>query len=153
MKFSVAAAAAVFAGVASASYANVTTVTLPCEITTTEVVTAYTTYCPESTTIVENSKTITVTAPGTVTITNCPCTRESVITTSTVTTVPVISGTPVIPTTVITPSSSAPVSTKSVTSSPVANVTTTSTVAQGGAAKLGFSGAAAGVLAAAVYFL
>jgi len=41
---------------------------------TTEVVTDYTTYCPEATTIPVNNMTYTVTAPTTLTITNCPCT-------------------------------------------------------------------------------
>lgn len=157
MKFTV-AAIATFVGVASAGYANVTTVTIPCEITTSEVVTAYTTYCPEPTTIVEKNKTYTITKPGTVTITDCPCTRTKVETTVTVTTCPVISGTPVLPST-IKPVTSAPVATTSgaaKTTTPVVvptNGTATTTVAQGGAAKVGLSGAVAGALAAAVYFL
>lgn len=40
----------------------------------TEVVTAFTTYCPEPTEIVTNSKTYTVTGATTLTITDCPCT-------------------------------------------------------------------------------
>lgn len=45
---------------------------------TTEVVTAYTTYCPEPTTITDGDNTITITEPTTVTITHCPggCTIE-----------------------------------------------------------------------------
>ncbi|PKS07611.1 hypothetical protein jhhlp_006217 [Lomentospora prolificans] len=39
---------------------------------TTEVVTAYTTYCPEATTITDGDNTITVTEPTTLTITHCP---------------------------------------------------------------------------------
>ncbi|OAA55639.1 hypothetical protein ISF_07744 [Cordyceps fumosorosea ARSEF 2679] len=41
---------------------------------TTEVVTAYTTYCPAPTTVVVNNKTHTVTEATTLTITDCPCT-------------------------------------------------------------------------------
>ncbi|KAL9602101.1 MAG: hypothetical protein Q9219_002097 [cf. Caloplaca sp. 3 TL-2023] len=41
---------------------------------TTEVVTAYTTYCPASTQITHGGQTYTVTEATTLTITNCPCT-------------------------------------------------------------------------------
>ncbi|CAI4061465.1 hypothetical protein SUVZ_05G2190 [Saccharomyces uvarum] len=41
-----------------------------------EVVSEFTTYCPEPTTFVTNNATYTVTAPTTLTITNCPCTIE-----------------------------------------------------------------------------
>jgi hypothetical protein len=41
---------------------------------TTEVVQSYTTYCPYATDIVHGNKTIHVTEPGTVTVTDCPCT-------------------------------------------------------------------------------
>jgi hypothetical protein len=43
-------------------------------VTTTTVVTAYTTYCPGPTHIVHNNKTITVTGATTLTVTDCPCT-------------------------------------------------------------------------------
>ncbi|KAL3233691.1 hypothetical protein RNJ44_03731 [Nakaseomyces bracarensis] len=43
-------------------------------VTDVEVVTAYTTYCPEPTEIIHGNKTITVTAPTTLTVTDCPCT-------------------------------------------------------------------------------
>ncbi|KAL2062585.1 hypothetical protein VTL71DRAFT_5657 [Oculimacula yallundae] len=46
----------------------------PVWVTTTEVVKSYTTYCPVPTTIVQNSKTYTVTKATTLTITDCPCT-------------------------------------------------------------------------------
>ncbi|CAI4215175.1 unnamed protein product [Parascedosporium putredinis] len=52
---------------------------------TTEVVTAYTTYCPEATTITDGDNTITITEPTVVTITHCPggCTiKKPVVTTS-----------------------------------------------------------------------
>lgn len=54
---------------------------------TTEVVTAYTTYCPEATTITDGDNTITITEPTVVTITHCPggCTiKKPVVTTSAV---------------------------------------------------------------------
>ncbi|KAG0649141.1 Clock-controlled 6 [Hyphodiscus hymeniophilus] len=41
---------------------------------TTDVVTAYTTFCPEATTITHGTWTYTATASETVTVTNCPCT-------------------------------------------------------------------------------
>lgn len=156
MKFSIAAVAA-SAGVASAAvastpagFANLTTITVPKFITSTTVVNEYVTYCPEPTTITEGNKTIIVTKPGTITVTDCPCTRTTVSTTSTVTTCPVsdITKTPV-PTvplpTPLPPSSKAP----NVTVPPI----TIAPPAQGGAAAIGVSGALAGVVAAAAYFL
>jgi len=49
----------------------------------TDVVTSYTTYCPEATTIVQGSKTWTVTEATTLTITDCPCTITKPVYTST----------------------------------------------------------------------
>ena len=165
MKFSVAAVAA-FAGAASAGFVNVTTVTIPYEITSTSVVESYVTYCPEATTITEGNQTIVVTEPGTITVTNCPCTRTSTKKTVTVTTCPVSNGTPVLPSTIAPvttqpaetkPVESKPVESKPVVSTkiaPVANVTTgLPPVSQGGANAIGVSGALAGVVAAAAYFL
>lgn len=63
MKFSVAALVAATGVVA---HSNVTV--------TTEVVDVYTTYCPEATQITHGTKTWTVTAPTTLTISECPCT-------------------------------------------------------------------------------
>ncbi|KAJ4124945.1 hypothetical protein NW768_009286 [Fusarium equiseti] len=74
MKF---AAALAFAAGVAAHAKNVTY--------TTEVVTAYTTYCPGPTEIVHGDKTYTVTEATTLTITDCPCTvTKPVITTSAV---------------------------------------------------------------------
>ncbi|CAK7205050.1 hypothetical protein SEUCBS139899_007814 [Sporothrix eucalyptigena] len=56
-----------FAAVAAAGAADVTT---------TIIVTDFTTYCPEPTTLVFKNKTITVTSATTLTITDCPCTLE-----------------------------------------------------------------------------
>lgn len=56
------------AGSAVAAFSNSTDTTI------TEVVTAYTTYCPEPTEITQNGKVYTVTEATTLTITDCPCT-------------------------------------------------------------------------------
>jgi hypothetical protein len=47
-------------------------------ITTTKVVSKYTTWCPEPTTVCIGTKTYTVTKPTTLTITDCPCTITEV---------------------------------------------------------------------------
>ncbi|ODQ63589.1 hypothetical protein NADFUDRAFT_53252 [Nadsonia fulvescens var. elongata DSM 6958] len=75
MKFSTVAISAAAVAGASAAYTNVTL----SDVTVTKVVTALTTYCPEPTTLVHGNKTYTVTAPTTLTITDCPCTLTSVI--------------------------------------------------------------------------
>ncbi len=62
------AAPSVFAG----NYSNVTEVYDT--VTAYEVVTEFTTYCPEPTTLTYGTKTITVTGATTLTITDCPCT-------------------------------------------------------------------------------
>ncbi|KAI9842717.1 MAG: hypothetical protein M1838_003015 [Thelocarpon superellum] len=49
---------------------------------TTQVVTSFTTFCPEATTLTHNSVTYTVTEATTLTITNCPCTLTSAVTVS-----------------------------------------------------------------------
>lgn len=72
MRFSIAAAAAALvAGTNAYAYSNGTS-TAPAYVT--EVVTAYTTYCPEPTKITHGGKTYTVTKATTLTITDCPCT-------------------------------------------------------------------------------
>ncbi|KAG7858476.1 hypothetical protein KL939_002598 [Ogataea angusta] len=76
------------ASAAFAAYSNGTVSTITYETTVSEVVTALTTYCPEATSIVTNGVTYTVTGATTLTITDCPCTKEEVITTTTVTTIP-----------------------------------------------------------------
>lgn len=53
---------------------------------TTQVVTAYTTYCPEATEITYGTNTYTVTEPSTLTISDCPCTVSVPVYTSTATT-------------------------------------------------------------------
>ncbi|KAI0464198.1 hypothetical protein LJB42_001802 [Komagataella kurtzmanii] len=131
MQFSVVATLAL-AGSALAAYSNVT---YTYETTITDVVTELTTYCPEPTTFVHKNKTITVTAPTTLTITDCPCTISK--TTKITTDVPPTTHT----TTTHVPSTSTPASTHSV-----------STISHGGAAKAGVAGLA-GVAAAAAYLL
>ncbi|KAI9818326.1 MAG: hypothetical protein M1832_004444 [Thelocarpon impressellum] len=67
MRYSVAAVAALAAG--ASAWSNETH-----PVYTTEVVTAYTTYCPSPTTVVHNKVTYTVKSATTLTITDCPCT-------------------------------------------------------------------------------
>lgn len=75
MKFSAAAVIVAVAGVSAHSNVSYTT----------EVVTAYTTYCPAPTEITHGGKTYTITEATTLTITDCPCTiTKPVITTSAV---------------------------------------------------------------------
>ncbi|KAK8020437.1 hypothetical protein PG990_005575 [Apiospora arundinis] len=65
--------------------ANVTTISSQVVKYTTEVVNQYTTYCPGPTQITYGTKTYTVTAPTTLTISDCPCTiSKPVFTTSAV---------------------------------------------------------------------
>ncbi|KAF5099234.1 hypothetical protein D0Z00_001737 [Geotrichum galactomycetum] len=154
MKLSIVA----LAGVASAAGFNSTTVTVPHTITTTTVVDEYVTYCPEPTIIVESNKTITITKPGTVTITDCPCTRTVTKTTVTVLTKPIetksyqsINSRPVASIPVESKSTETPIATAV---HPTANITTSKPpVSQGGAVTYGASGVLAGVIAAVAYFL
>lgn len=78
MQYSVAAVIALAASTAAAGYTNGTVVY------TTEVHTAYTTVCPASTELTFNGVTYTATASTTLTITNCPCTVVTPVTTSSV---------------------------------------------------------------------
>lgn len=78
MRASLVAGAGLVAAV-SASYNGTT------PVYTTEVVTAYTTYCPEPTSIVHNNMTYTITEATTFTITDCPCTVTAPVIVSTVT--------------------------------------------------------------------
>ncbi|KAK4999106.1 hypothetical protein LTR66_001782 [Elasticomyces elasticus] len=89
MRFQIAAAAAFVAGASAAMNG-----TYP--VYTTEVVTAYTTYCPSPTSIVHGNQTYTVSEATTLTITNCPCTVTKPATSVPAVTSPVVS-TPVVP--------------------------------------------------------
>ena len=68
MRFTAAATVAAMAGAASA--APPSNGTAPVYVT--DVVTAYTTYCPEATIITHKGETYTVSSATTLTITNCP---------------------------------------------------------------------------------
>jgi len=129
MQFSTATLIAVAATAVSAWY-NGTEVT-------TDVVTAYTTYCPEATTITHGSQTYTATASQTLTITNCPCTITKPVVTSSVvapTSSPVYANT------------SAPVSTAKATPSPITASSGNKAFALSGASLAGLLGLAAYIL-------
>ncbi|KAG7905783.1 hypothetical protein KL907_002930 [Ogataea polymorpha] len=123
------------ASAAFAAYSNGTVSTITYETTISEVVTALTTYCPEPTSIVTNGRTYTVTGATTLTITDCPCTKEEVITTTTITTSPVSSA-----------ASSAAASSAAASSAPVIST------AENAGAKVGAAGLAA-VAGAAAFLL
>jgi hypothetical protein len=121
---------AVFAAVALATGASATypagNVTY-----TTEVVTAYETYCPAPTTITYGQSTYTVSEATTLTITDCPCTiSKPVYTTSKASTVPTTA-----PTTyaTVTPPSSKPTTAVPTTYYPTGNSTLTTVKPTGGA--------------------
>jgi len=146
MQFSAVAAIAALAATVSA-WENGTVVY------TTEVFTAYTTFCPASTELTYNGVTYTATESTTLTITNCPCTIVKPVTTSSVvapTSTPVYSNTTVAATTAA--STKTAVGTTSAKSSATA---TPSTISASGANKaFAFSGVSlAGVLGLAAYFL
>jgi hypothetical protein len=67
---------------AAAALAFASTVAAGYNATTTEVVTSFTTYCPEATTLTFGGSTYTVTEATTLTITNCPCTLTKPVYTS-----------------------------------------------------------------------
>jgi len=151
MQFSAVAAIAALAATVSA-WENGTVVY------TTEVFTAYTTFCPASTELTYNGVTYTATESTTLTITNCPCTIVKPVTTSSVV---APSSTPVYAnsTTVATSAPVVPYSTTKTavgTTSVKATATPTpSTIsASSGNKAFAFSGASlAGVLGLAAYFL
>ncbi|KAM0718135.1 hypothetical protein Q7P37_006467 [Cladosporium fusiforme] len=98
MRFTAAVAAATLAGAASASVApHHGNGTAPAYVT--EVVTAYTTYCPEPTEITHAGETYTVSEATTLTITNCPggCTVTKPATSSVVSVCHDCESTPVAP--------------------------------------------------------
>jgi hypothetical protein len=78
MKFTVAAILAAATGAFAHGHYNVST------SYTTEVVTAYTTYCPGPTIITHSDKVYTITSATTLTITDCPCTVVKPVTTSSI---------------------------------------------------------------------
>ena len=72
MRFAAAVAAATMAGFATASVAPAGPMNGTAPAYVTEVVTAYTTFCPEATEITHAGETYTVSSATTLTITNCP---------------------------------------------------------------------------------
>merc|ERR1712230_187808 len=73
MRFTAAVAAAGLAGAAVADHmGNSTMATSASDVYVTDVVTAYTTYCPNPTKITHKGETYTVSEATTLTITNCP---------------------------------------------------------------------------------
>merc|ERR1712072_118669 len=73
MRFTAAVAAAGLAGAATAAHmGNSTMAASASDVYVTDVVTAYTTYCPEPTKITHKGETYTVSEATTLTITNCP---------------------------------------------------------------------------------
>jgi hypothetical protein len=122
---------------------------------TTEVVTAFTTYCPEATTLSFNGQNYTVTESTTLTITNCPCTvSKPVYTTSSVvcttcapTTAPVYSNT-------TSPASTAPTVPLSTGATSASATPTPSTITSNGGKVMAVSGAGlAALLGLAAYVL
>lgn len=84
----------------------------------TTVVTAYTTFCPAPTTVVQGNQTYTATSSQTLTITNCPCTVKYPATTTTVVTSILTTYCPA-PTTITIGTSTYPVTTPGTTTIPV----------------------------------
>ncbi|KAF7505188.1 hypothetical protein GJ744_001178 [Endocarpon pusillum] len=86
MQFSTSAALLAFAAAASAAYDSYSSSSALNNVTyTTQVVTAYTTYCPGPTQITHGTQTYTVTEATTLTISDCPCTVSVPVYTSSVT--------------------------------------------------------------------
>jgi len=72
MRFAAAATVAALAGAASAAPQMPAAYNGTAPVYTTEVVTAYTTFCPEATMLTHMGETYTVSSATTLTITNCP---------------------------------------------------------------------------------
>ncbi|GME86174.1 unnamed protein product [Ambrosiozyma monospora] len=143
----------VFASSALAAYSNCTDSTITYETTVEQVVTAYTTYCPEATEITTNGKTITVTGATTLTITDCPCTIKSTFLTSGVVSSAPATSPATSPATVPVPAASKAVPSKAVVASSSGSaVVPTLSTAEGSAAKVGVAGLAA-IAGVAAYLL
>merc|ERR1712070_883065 len=111
MRFTAAVAAAGLAGAATAAHmGNSTMAASASDVYVTDVVTAYTTYCPEPTKITHKGETYTVSEATTLTITNCPsgCTVTKPASSAVVSSAPVV------------PETTAPVETAPVETTPVA---------------------------------
>merc|ERR1712070_1184645 len=117
MRFTAAVAAAGLAGAATAAHmGNSTMAASASDVYVTDVVTAYTTYCPEPTKITHKGETYTVSEATTLTITNCPggCTVTKPASSAVVSVCSTCSSAPVVPET------TAPVETAPVETTPVA---------------------------------
>lgn len=148
MKFTIIAAAAFVGAVVATGNGT--------EVTVTETVSSYTTYCPLPTTVVENNVTYTVTEPTTLTITNCPCTRIKTYTT--ITTSVCDGGCPGVPTDVVTyPNTTVVVPTGAPISPPANNGSTsvpTPPEFEGAASRATLAGGAlAGIVGLVAYLL
>merc|ERR1712177_186102 len=111
MRFTAAVAAAGLAGAAVADHmGNSTMATSASDVYVTDVVTAYTTYCPNPTKITHKGETYTVSEATTLTITNCPggCTVTKPASSAVVSSAPAF------------PETTAPVETAPVETTPVA---------------------------------
>ncbi|KAH0543809.1 hypothetical protein GP486_008548 [Trichoglossum hirsutum] len=84
MRFSVVAASVLSLAAGASAWSNNTSAADD-DVYVTEVVTAYTTFCPGPTVISHAGETYTITKATTLTITNCPCTITKPIIVSTVT--------------------------------------------------------------------
>merc|ERR1712078_464849 len=110
MRFTAAVAAAGLAGAATAAHmGNSTMAASASDVYVTDVVTAYTTYCPEPTKITHKGETYTVSEATTLTITNCPggCTVTKPASSAVVSSAPAV------------PETTAPVETAPVETTPV----------------------------------
>lgn len=151
MQFSTVAILAAAATTVSAGYgySNASSI-----VYTTDIVTAYTTYCPAATEVTMGESTYTVTEATTLTVTNCPCTIVKPVTTSSVVapTYPVYSNATT-PATTSYSAASTSAGSVGTTSSYVASATPVVPASSGNKA-VAFSGfSLAGVLAIAVYIL
>jgi len=143
MKFTAAAVAAFVAG-ASAHYGSYSNETV---VYTTEVVTAYTTYCPGPTTIAHGTKTYTVTEATTLTITDCPCTVTKPVYSSSVVNCPSSTPAPSVPAgpypNATAPAPAPPVYSSSAVVIPSSPVVSSPPIATGAATKVSAAGLAA----------
>merc|ERR1712232_440352 len=113
MRFTAAVAAAGLAGAATAAHmGNSTMAASASDVYVTDVVTAYTTYCPEPTKITHKGETYTVSEATTLTITNCPggCTVTKPASSAVVSVCSTCSSAPYVPETTA-PAETAPVET------------------------------------------
>jgi hypothetical protein len=147
MQFTSALAVAALAGSAAAWYPTSNSSSVVVDYVT-DVVTSYTTYCPEATVLTYNSVTYTITEATTLTVTNCPCTIVKPVTTSSVVVAPTTA--PVYPAQNATTAGSVGTTSAKATVTPTPSTLTTSgannLVALSGASLAGLLGLAAYIL-------